>query len=136
MPNPARLTEAQRRFLDEPFHAVVTTIRPDGTPHNTVVWVEQADGEVSFNTATGRAKTRHLERNQAVALTVVDPSDPYRWLSLSGTAEVTREDADDQIDRLARKYTGRDRFGGRRPGQDRLKVRIRIERIRPYGLED
>ena len=86
-----RLTEAQRRFLDNPFCGVVTTIRPDGTPHNTVVWVEQADGEVFFNTATGRAKARHLERNPAVALTVVDPNDAYRWLSVSGPAEVTRE---------------------------------------------
>jgi PPOX class probable F420-dependent enzyme len=129
-----RLTEAQRRFLDNPFYGVVTTIRPDGTPHNTVVWVEQSDGEVFFNTATGRAKARHLERNQAVALTVVDPNDAYRWLSLSGTAEVTREDADDQIDRLSKKYTGRERYTGHKPGEDRLKVHIRIERLRPYGI--
>lgn len=131
-----RLTEAQRRFLDQPFVAVVTTLRPDGSPHNTVVWVEQADGEVSFNTATGRAKVRHLERNPAVALTVLDPSDPYRWVSLSGTAELTREDADDQIDRLAKKYTGQEQFAGRKPTEDRLKVRIRIDRIRPYGIDD
>ena len=130
-----RLTEAQRRFLDNPFYGVVTTIRPDGTPHNTVVWVEQADGEVFFNTATGRAKARHLEQNQAVALTVVDPNDAYRWLSLSGTAEVTREDADDQIDRLSKKYTGREKYTGHEPGEDRLKVHIRIERLRPYGID-
>jgi PPOX class probable F420-dependent enzyme len=130
----ARLNEAQQRFLDNPYYAVVTTIRPDGTPHNTVVWVEQSDGEVFFNTATGRAKARHLERNQAVALTVVDPNDAYRWLSLSGTAEVTREDADDQIDRLSKKYTGRERYTGHKPGEDRLKVHIRIERLRPYGI--
>ena len=130
-----RLTEEQQRFLDNPYYAVVTTIRPDGTPHNTVVWVEQAAGEVSFNTATGRAKARHLERNPAVALTVVDPNDAYRWLSVSGTAEVTREDADDQIDRLSEKYTGRARYTGHKPGEDRLKVRIRIERMQPYGID-
>ena len=129
-----RLTEAQRRFLDEPFVAVVTTIRPDGSPHNTVVWVEQADGQVSFNTATGRAKVRHLERNPAVALTILDPGDPYRWLSLSGTAELTRQDADDQIDRLAQKYTGRERFAGRKPTEDRLKVRVELERVEARGL--
>lgn len=131
----ARLTEAQRRFLDNPYYAVVTTIRPDGTPHNTVVWVEQAGGEVSFNTATGRAKARHLEQNRAVALIVLDPNDAYRWLSLSGTAEVTRDDADDQIDRLSKKYTGRERYAGHKPGEDRLKVRIRLERIWPYGID-
>jgi PPOX class probable F420-dependent enzyme len=131
----ARLTEAQRRFLDHPFSGVVTTIRPDGTPHNTVVWVEQADGEVCFNTATGRAKARHLEGNPAVALTVVDPDDAYRWLSVGGTAEVTREGADEQIDRLSEKYTGRERYDGHKPGEQRLKVRIRLERIDARGLD-
>ena len=130
------LTAAQRAFLDNAFSGVLTTLRPDGTPHNTVVWVEQADGEVSFNTATGRAKPRHIERNPAIALTVVDPQDDYRWLTVNGTAELTREDADDQIDRLARKYLGEERYPWRKDTEQRLKARIRIDRIQAYGLDE
>ena len=132
----ARLTDTQLRFLDNPYVGVVTTMRADGSPHNTIVWVDAEDGEVSFNTATGRAKPRHLERDPRVALTVVDPQDDYRWLSISGTAEVTREDADPQIDRLARKYIGEDEYPWRNAREQRLKVRIRPERVEARGLDD
>jgi PPOX class probable F420-dependent enzyme len=132
----ATLTDTQLRFLGNPYVGVVTTMRADGSPHNTIVWVDAEDGEVSFNTATGRAKPRHLERDPRVALTVVDPQDDHRWLSISGTAEVTRDDADPQIDRLARKYTGADEYQGRNDREQRLKVRIRPERVEARGLDD
>jgi PPOX class probable F420-dependent enzyme len=131
----ARLTEEQLEFLDNPFVGVVTTIRPDGSPHNTVVWVDRDDAEVSFNTATGRAKPRHLEQDPRVALTVVDPQDDHRWLSISGTAELTRVDADPQIDRLAKKYTGADEYPSRTDTEQRLKVRIRPDRVEARGLD-
>ena len=131
----ARLTEQQLAFLDNPYVGVVTTIRPDGSPHNTVVWVERTDGDVSFNTATGRAKPRHLEQDPRVALTVVDPQDDHRWVSISGTAELTRDDADPQIDRLAKKYIGRDAYPWRTDREQRLKVRIRPERVDASGLD-
>jgi len=53
----AALKEKERQFLDEnPFVGIVTTLRDDGSPHSTVVWVDVEDGKVSFNTARGRAK--------------------------------------------------------------------------------
>ena len=113
----AKLTEEQKRFLDNPFVGVVTTLRPDGSPHSTVVWVDRLDGELSFNTARGRAKDRYLSADPRVSLLVVDPGDPYRWLSVSGTAELTEEGADAQIDKLASKYLGRDRYPGRSPAR-------------------
>lgn len=131
----ARLTQQQLAFLDNPYVGVVTTIRADGSPHNTVVWVERTDGDVSFNTATGRAKPRHLEQDPRVALTVVDPQDDHRWVSISGTAELTRDDADPQIDRLAKKYIGRDEYPWRTDREQRLKVRIRPERVDASGLD-
>src|SRR3954447_11613788 len=97
------LTREQQQVLDNPFVGVVTTLRDDGSPHSTVVWVEQQEGEVSFNTATGRAKQRHLDGDSRLSLTVVDPADPYRWVSISGHADLATDDADPQIDRLAKK---------------------------------
>src|SRR3712207_2629531 len=101
----AQLTEAQAGFLENPFVGIVTTLREDGSPHSTVVWVEALDGDVAFNTATGRAKPRHLERDPRVSLVVLDPQNEFRWLAVTGTAEMTFDGADEQIDRLARKYT-------------------------------
>ena len=92
------LTDEQRTFLEQPFYATVTTIRGDGSPHTTVVWVDVDDEGVMFNTATGRAKPRHLERDPRVSLTVIDPQNGYRWISVDGRVEITTEGADESID--------------------------------------
>ncbi|HZS23631.1 MAG TPA: PPOX class F420-dependent oxidoreductase [Gaiellaceae bacterium] len=131
----ANLTDAQRQFLEQPIHGIVTTLRKDGSPHNTVVWVDVVDGKPSFNTATGRAKPRHLDHDERVGLVVLDPNDPYKWLAVDGRAEITTEGANDQIDKLAKKYTGADRYQNHQPGEERLSVRIRPEHVTARGLD-
>jgi PPOX class probable F420-dependent enzyme len=130
-----RLTRAQREFLENPYIGVVTTIRPDGSPHSTPVWVDvDAEGNVSFNTARPRAKPRNLEADPRVSLVVVDPNDELRWLAVSGTTTMTDEGADDQIDRLARKYRGHDRYMSHREGETRVSVRISPTFVESRGL--
>jgi PPOX class probable F420-dependent enzyme len=129
------LTREQLQFLDNPFVGVVTTLRNDGSPHSTVVWVEQHDGEVSFNTATGRAKERHLDADSRLSLTVVDPQDAYRWISISGHADLTTDDADAQIDRLAKKYLGKDEYPWRSDDEQRIRVRISPQLIDASGFD-
>jgi len=131
----ATLTDAQQQFLDNPYVGVVTTLREDGSPHSTIVWVEQQDGEISFNTATGRAKERHIANDGRLSLVVVDPQNAYQWVSLTGHGELTREDADPQIDRLAKKYLGQDEYPWRKPEEERLKVRIRADKIDSAGFD-
>jgi PPOX class probable F420-dependent enzyme len=132
----AALDEKARNFLKQPYVGTVTTLRQDGSPHSTIVWVDVDDDGLSFNTAAGRAKPRHLERDPRVSLLVVDPEDTYRWVSISGTAELTTDDADDQIDRLAKKYLGQDEYPWRKPEEQRLKVRIQPEHVDSYGFDD
>jgi len=130
-----QFTHIQREFLENPFVGVVTDLRPDGSPHSTIVWVDVDDNGVSFNTAHGRAKPTYIARDGRVSLTVVDPQDPYRWLSVSGTATLVDEGADDQIDRLAKKYIGADTYPFRQPGEERVSVRIAIEKLDGRGLD-
>jgi PPOX class probable F420-dependent enzyme len=131
----AQLTEAQRAFVrDNPFVGVVTTLRRDGSPHSTVVWVEEEDGRVVFNTAEGRCKPRELRADPRAALLVLDPNDPFRWIAVSGTAELTHDGAEEQIDRLAKKYLDEDVYPFRRPGEQRVTVRITPDRVDSYGL--
>jgi PPOX class probable F420-dependent enzyme len=129
------LTDRQREFLEQPIPGAVTTLRDDGSPHTTVVWVDADDEGPMFNTASGRAKERHLERDPRLSLIVVDPQDQYRWLSVSGIAELTTEGADEQIDKLAKKYLGKDTYPWHNPDQARIKVRIRVEHVDSYGLD-
>jgi PPOX class probable F420-dependent enzyme len=87
---------------------VVTTLQRDGAPQSTVVWVDVDDDGLSINTAHGRVKPRNLEHDPRLSLVVVDPQDPYRWFKVLGTGRLVDEGADEQIDRLSKKYTGRD----------------------------
>jgi len=131
----ATLTEAERRFLEQPFVGAVTTLRPDGSPHSTVVWVDVEDEGVSFNTAIGRAKERYLRRDPRVSMLVVDPEDVHRWLAVSGTVVMTTDGAQAHIDRLHAKYLGGGTFS-HAPGEERISVRIRAERIESHGLNE
>jgi len=127
------LSDEQRRFLAEPRYGVATTLRADGSPHSTVVWVDvDDDGVPSFNTARGRAKPANLEADPRVSLLVVAEGDFYRWLSLDGRVEVVTEGAHEQIDRLSRKYDGKP--WSYRDGEERVTVRILPERVTAYGL--
>jgi PPOX class probable F420-dependent enzyme len=130
----ATLTDAERAFLEQPFYGAVTTLRADGSPHTTVVWVDVDDVAVMFNTAVGRAKERHLRRDPRLSLIVIDSQDPYRWLCVSGRAQLITEGADEQIDKLAKKYLGKDEYTSSKPGEQRITVRIHAEHVEAYGL--
>jgi PPOX class probable F420-dependent enzyme len=130
------LKDKEREFLDEnAYVGTATTLRKDGSPHSTIVWVDVEDGKVSFNTARGRAKVEHLERDPRVSLLMVDPNDSYKWVAVSGRAELTDEGADAQIAKLAKKYLGKNEYPWRKPTEQRVKVLIEPEKVDAYGLE-
>jgi PPOX class probable F420-dependent enzyme len=131
------LSEKQTQFLEQnPFAGTVTTLRNDGSPHSTIVWVDVEDGRPSFNTARGRAKARHLEHDPRVSLVMVDPQNQYRWVSVSGRAQLTEEGADAQIDKLAKKYLDKDEYPWRKAEETRVKVLIEPEQVDSTGLDD
>ncbi len=130
----AKLNEAERAFVREnAFYAILTTLRADGSPHSTVIWVDEDDGVLVFNTVRGRAKERHLSRDPRASITVVDPGDGYRWLAASGTVTLSEEGGDAGIDALSRKYDGKD-FAGHSPERVRLNARFAADRIESVGL--
>jgi PPOX class probable F420-dependent enzyme len=124
-----RLTERQVRIINGRHFATVATVLRDGSPEATVVWIE-TDGEyVYFNTAFPRLKALNLKRDNRVAITVFDPSRPYRdVVAIRGRAELITEGANEHIDKLARLYTGR-KFKGFRADQTRVIVKVTPERI-------
>ena len=131
----ATLTEKQRAFVrDNPFYAVLTTLRRDGSPHSTVIWVDEDDGDLIFNTARGRAKERHMASDGRASIAIVDPHDPYRWLAVSGAVELSAEGGDAGIDALSRRYTGAD-YAWRRPGEVRINARLTPDRVDSSGLD-
>jgi len=132
-----KLKAKPRAFLAEsPYVGVATTLREDGSPHSTIVWVDVEGDKVSFNTARGRLKPKNLERDPRASLLMVDPNDSYKWVAVSGPAELTEEGADAQIDKLAKKYLGKDEYPWRNPAETRVKVLIEPEKVDASGFDE
>lgn len=127
---PDQLTANAKALIQRPVLANLATVSSDGSPQLTPLWIEVDGDDLLVNTAQGRAKARNMARDQRVALSVLDPEDPYNVVVVRGTvAEATNEGADEHIDRLANKYLGVDSYPMRREGEVRLKIRIRPDRI-------
>ncbi|ADL44049.1 PPOX class F420-dependent oxidoreductase [Micromonospora aurantiaca] len=120
----AILSEEDLALLGEPQLAHVATIEADGTPHVTPVWVDTDGEHIVFNTAKGRQKYLNMSRNPVVAVSVADKADDFRTLWIKGTVEFVTEGADEHIDRMAKKYLGQDTYPWRRPGEERVIVRV------------
>jgi PPOX class probable F420-dependent enzyme len=110
--------------------AHLAVVRPDGTPHVTVTWIDASEGTVLVNTAVGRVKDRYVRRDPRVSVTLHDERDPYRWLRIDGVVEefVTGPEAEEHIDALNRRYHEGERWTTT-PGQERVIYRIRPDRI-------
>lgn len=128
------------RMIPEPFTDLferddafghVATVMPDGTPHVTPVWVDHEDGEYALvNTARGRQKERNIARHPAVGVSVHDPNDPYRYVSVRGEATMTEEGAVEHIHELARRYRDVDEYQNLdQENEPRVVVRISADRV-------
>lgn len=114
--------------------AHLATLNPDGTPQVTPVWVDYDGTHIRFNTAKGRVKEKNLRRNPRVALALMDPDNPYRYLRVSGrVTDVIEQGADQHIDALAKKYLGKDKYPFRQPGEVRVMYKILPEKVAGQG---
>src|SRR5690242_18141704 len=108
--------------------ANLATVMPDGHPQVTPVWVDYDGRHVVINTAEGRQKDKNLTRDGRVALAIMDPDNPYRYLEVRGrVTERTLEGADAHIDSMAKKYLGQDKYPFRKQGEVRVIYKIQPE---------
>jgi PPOX class probable F420-dependent enzyme len=128
----AALTEEQAGIFKKKNFATVATTRSDGTAQLTPVWIDWDGENVVFNTAEGRVKPRNIRRQPVVSVQVIDRDDPYRWVAVTGPAEIEEEGAVEHIHELSRRYRGRDY--DLTPGQTRLIVRVKPERVTARGF--
>jgi PPOX class probable F420-dependent enzyme len=128
----ATLSETQERLFTDKNFGHVGTIRADGTPQVTPVWVDYDGEHVVFNTAVGRTKYENLRRDPRVTVEVLNMENPYEYVMVSGRAELEEgEAAERHIDKLAKKYMGVDEYPHRSPTEKRVLVRVTPERVSP-----
>ena len=123
------LSNKAKALLRRPIIADVATVDAQGRPQITPVWIDVDGDEVVFNTARGRAKDTNLTTNPHVAVSVIDPDDPYNVVVVRGTVEATEDGADAHIDALAKKYLGLDTYPLRKPGEVRVRYRVVTDHV-------
>jgi PPOX class probable F420-dependent enzyme len=128
-----RLSDEQAKLFSTDNYGVVATLRPDGTPQLTTVWVDYDGENVLVNTTTDRKKMRNLEHDPRATVLVYDGNDRFKWVSVTGPVELTTEGAEEHIHKLSRRYRGRDY--DLPAGQQRVIARIKPERVTAYGVE-
>jgi PPOX class probable F420-dependent enzyme len=125
------------KFLDlfkKKAFGSLATLMPDGQPQVTPVWIDYDGSHVIVNTAVGRQKDRNLQRDGRVAIAILDPDNPYRYLEVRGeVAERTTNGADASIDALAKKYIGQDKYPWRQPNETRVIYKIRPMHVTTMG---
>ena len=123
------------KLLHEPVHCQIATLTLDGSPQLTQTWVETDGQHVLINTSESRQKTKNVRRDPRVAVNVVDPSNPWRLATIRGrVVEIAREGADEQIDALAKKYLGQEKYPWRNPQEVRVTLKILPEKINESGV--
>jgi len=110
------------------------TLMPDGSPQVSPVWWEMEGDYFIINSAKGRVKDRNIRRDPRVALSVIDPDNPYRYVQVRGrVVEITEEGGREGIDRLAKKYMGEDATFTPPPGEVRVIYKIAAENVQVSG---
>jgi PPOX class probable F420-dependent enzyme len=118
---------------DKKAFAHLATLMQDGSPQVTPVWFDYVGGAIRVNSARGRVKDRNMKEGAAVALSILDPDNAYRYLQVRGHVRKVSEDgAVAHIDSLAKKYIGQDKYPWMKPGD--VRVIYEIEPVRVSGL--
>ena len=118
-------------LFEKATFAHFATMTPMGYPHVTPVWVDYdaETGHVLVNTERDRRKTKNVEANPNVGVSMTDPDNPYRFLSVFGDVEeITTDGARAHIDVLAKRYTGEDEYPNPIESE-RVVLRIRPKRV-------
>ena len=119
-----------RELLEQPNFVAVATNAEDGAPDVKVVWADVEGDHVVLNSAEGRRWPERLRRDPRVTVTVVNHENPYEYAMIKGRlSDDTHEGADESIDRLAKKYLGKDEYPFRKPGEQRIIVRVVAEAV-------
>jgi Pyridoxamine 5'-phosphate oxidase len=119
----ADLDPAFKKLMDEPVTQVLGIVGPGGRANLTPMWFDYEGDLVLLNCAAHRVKTGWIRDKGQVTSMLMNPANPYHWMSIKSTVEreVSEDDPTEgprvtaQVDKIWTKYT-------QQPG--------------PYGLRD
>jgi PPOX class probable F420-dependent enzyme len=120
-----------RKLFEEKNFVFLSSLMKDGSPQVTPTWTDIENGYILINTAIGRIKQQNISRDPRVALAIADQNNPYDMVTIRGKVieQISGDAAEEHIDKLAKKYIGKDKYPGRSPGEKRVLLKIKPEKI-------
>ena len=114
-----------RKLFEDKNFAFLGTIMKDGSPQVTPTWADIENGNILINTAIGRIKQKNISRDPRVSLAIADRNNPYDMVTIRGKVieQISGDTAEEHIDKLAKKYIGKDKYPGRSPGEKRILLK-------------
>lgn len=130
----AAIPDQYKDLLEKKAFAHLGTLMKDGSPQVTPVWFDHDGTHIRINSAKGRWKDKNMRNRPRVALSILDPDNPYRYMQIRGkVVDVTETGADAHIDSLAKKYLGQDKYPFRQPGEERVIYKVSVDRVNAMG---
>jgi PPOX class probable F420-dependent enzyme len=126
-----QLTEEIIKLIEGKNFGYLATVMKDGSPQVTPVWVDhEGKNYILVNTALGRIKQKNTKRESKVAIAIADASNQYEKVTVRGVVtEQTTKGADEHIDKLAKKYLGKETYPYRSPNEKRVILKIKPEHV-------
>ena len=120
-----------KNLFDGKNFAFLSTLMKDGASQVTPVWIDIEDGNILVNTALGRVKQRNVSRDPRVALSIIDQNNQYDMVTIRGevTEQITGDKAEKHIDKLAKKYIGKDKYPWRSKTEKRVILKIKPGKV-------
>jgi PPOX class probable F420-dependent enzyme len=120
-----------RKLFEGKNFAFVSTLMKDGYPQITPTWIDIEDSNILINTAIGRIKQKNVSRNPKLSLAIIDQNNPYDMVTVRGKVmeQITGDAADEHIDKLAKKYLGKDKYPNIMPGEKRVILKVKPEKV-------
>ena len=118
-----------QRLLQGRNLAFISTLSKDGSPQITPMWADMEGDVILINTFDGSAKSKNIQKDPRVALSVVENNNPYNMVSIKGTViDQTTEGADEHLKKLAKRYLGIGKYYYREPNRKRVILKIKPEK--------
>lgn len=125
---------AVRKLFEGKNFVYIASLMKDGSPQVTPTWVDIDNDTILVNTAVGRLKHKNISRDGRVALAIADQYNPYNMVTIRGKVvdQIIGQEAEEHIDKLAEKYLGKDKYPFRAPGERRVLLKIKPEKV--FGI--
>jgi Pyridoxamine 5'-phosphate oxidase len=140
----ADLDPIYKQLMDNPVTQILGIVGPSGRANMTPMWFDYDGDQIVTNCAAHRKKTGWIRLNPQLTSVLVNPANPYHWMSIKHTVveEISEDDPErgagvtEQLDRIWTKYTqSPGPYGLRDPeiNERRVQFRSRIDAIATFG---